>query len=223
MTSFIIVNKDKDKRIAYASEICQTRSIDPIDRTVLEKEAIKQTSQSIGIEEIKKIQKTLFLKPIKSKIKAVIIEDAQLLTPEAQNALLKVLEEPPAQTIIVLGSASKEALLPTIHSRCQIIMLEDSKKEISEKERTEIITFLINLHEMSLNDRLKTAEQVTKEKEKALLWLEKIILLQRDMLREHPEEYFEIARMRQFQTAFTIIKTTNVNPRLVIEQTLLTL
>ena len=55
--------------------------------------------------------------------RAIVIEQAHLLTIEAQNALLKLLEEPPAGTVLVLTAASGQALLPTICSRAQIITL----------------------------------------------------------------------------------------------------
>src|SRR6266403_3287728 len=99
MVSFIIVAKEKKKREAYVKEYATNHAISPFDRTIIEKDTGKTATQSIGIENIKLIQKKIFLKPMQSKTKLVVIEDAQLLTPEAQNALLKVLEEPPEHTI----------------------------------------------------------------------------------------------------------------------------
>ncbi len=138
MVSFVIVSTDKKKREAYVQTLAGEEGIDQFDITVLARDTSdKKATQSIGIEDVKQMQKKLFLKPIKSKTKAVIIEEAHLLTPEAQNALLKVLEEPPAHTIILLNTNSKEALLPTILSRCQIIELETEPLKLKEKELTE--------------------------------------------------------------------------------------
>ncbi len=53
----------------------------------------------------------------------VIIENAHFMNAEAQNRLLKTLEEPPADTLIILTAASQRSLLPTINSRCQVIKL----------------------------------------------------------------------------------------------------
>lgn len=135
MVSFIVISKDKEKRVSYAQDLCAKQAIDRFDITLIEKDqSEKAPKQSIGIEEVKQMQKKIFFKPIKSSTKAVIIEDAHLLTPEAQNALLKVLEEPPANTVIILGADSKEALLPTIRSRCQLIELEEALPKLTEKE-----------------------------------------------------------------------------------------
>ena len=63
------------------------------------------------------MKKYIYQKPFSNPYKLVIIENAQTLTIPAQNALLKILEEPPARAVIILESVSKEALLATIRSR----------------------------------------------------------------------------------------------------------
>ena len=56
--------------------------------------------------------------------RVVLFQDAHLLTTQAQNALLKVIEEPPAGTIMILATSSVQAILPTIRSRAQCIALQ---------------------------------------------------------------------------------------------------
>jgi hypothetical protein len=75
--------------------------------------------KSIGIEAVRDLERALSLKvPSAATVnRVVIIEDAHVLTGEAQNALLKTLEEPPAGTTIILTASSEQALLPTIRSR----------------------------------------------------------------------------------------------------------
>jgi hypothetical protein len=73
---------------------------------------------SIGIEAIRDITKRLSLRPTHGRLTRLLaIQYAETLTTEAQNALLKLTEEPPAQTIIVLATTRPQALLPTIRSR----------------------------------------------------------------------------------------------------------
>ncbi len=233
MVSFIIVAKEKKKREAYAKEHAKKHTIDIFDITVIAKDPESKTNtQSIGIETVKLIQKKLYFKPIKSPYKLLIIEDAQLLTPEAQNALLKVLEEPPANTHIMLGTESIETLLPTIQSRCQIIILEEEKKELSEKMIEELSTFIATLPELTIGEKLKHAEQLAKDKEKALVWIENIIFMLRGQLmqfyiqNENPQSAIRnphINILKSFQSLHTLLKTTNVNPRFAIERTLLSL
>ncbi|HSW98678.1 MAG TPA: hypothetical protein VLF71_02465 [Candidatus Saccharimonadales bacterium] len=78
---------------------------------------------SISIDKIRELQKFLQLKTAGARPlrRAVIIEHASALTTEAQNAYLKLLEEPPADTLMVLTASSPRALLPTILSRLQTI------------------------------------------------------------------------------------------------------
>lgn len=73
---------------------------------------------AIGIEEIRNLKTWAALKPFQTTFKVVLIRKAQNLTVEAQNAMLKLLEEPPEQTIIVLTVDDAKNLLPTVISRC---------------------------------------------------------------------------------------------------------
>jgi DNA polymerase III delta prime subunit len=223
MTSFILIARDKTKRQKYIHQFCKDRSIDPLDITVIEKEtAIKQNINTIGIDEVKNMQKKLFLKPIKSQTKAVILEDAQLLTIEAQNALLKVLEEPPANTIIILSSDSIEPLLATIISRCQIIEIKDKNHGLSEKEIQEATEFLEMLSGMSIGEKLKKAESISKDKQKAKAWIANLIVILREELLEHassksPDTQNTFKTLNALQKTHTLLKTTNTNPRFALE------
>lgn len=227
MTSFVIAATNKDKRQIYIQAYCQELQIDRFDITLIEKDTnVKQNSQSIGIEDIKQMQKKLFLKPIKSKTKAVILEDSHLLTTEAQNALLKVLEEPPEHTIIVLATDTKDVLLPTILSRCKIIVLEEEQLALSEEETIDYQTFLARLPQMTIGERLKKAEGLAKDKDKALAWIAKLTLVARTKLLkeyDHPEGQTTLHLLQELQKLHTLLKTTNVNPRFAIEKTLLSL
>src|SRR3989338_7246452 len=78
-------------------------------------------SPSIGIEEVRKIIHTLITKPFQSKNRLITITEFDKATVEAQNALLKVLEEPPSNTYFILGAHRLERILKTVISRCQII------------------------------------------------------------------------------------------------------
>ena len=77
---------------------------------------------SIGIEPVRTLTAGLSLRPYKpGAARVVVVEDAHLLTPEAQNALLKLLEEPPPATLIILTCDHIEALLLTVRSRCRVV------------------------------------------------------------------------------------------------------
>ncbi len=232
MVSFIIVAKDKKKREAYIKDYALEQNIDFFDISIIDKSASIKTTQSIGIETVKLIQQKLYFKPLKSPNKIIIIEDAQLLTPEAQNALLKILEEPPANTFIFLGTETRESLLPTILSRCQIIELQEEQLVLSDKTREELSNFIENLPDFSIGERLKHAEQLAKDKDKAIEWIENLILLLHEQLlnyymqsqkQNHTILNSQLSTLNSFQSLHTLLKTTNVNPRFAIENTLLNL
>lgn len=77
--------------------------------------------RAVGIEQIRDLKREASYPPYEARWKIFIVEDAEAMRAEAANSLLKVLEEPPAQTVIVMISESASALLPTIVSRSQIV------------------------------------------------------------------------------------------------------
>lgn len=86
---------------------------------------VHEKPNSIGIEEIREqLTNDVDIKPYASPYKIYIINDAHLLTLQAQNALLKTIEEPPAYAIILLLTNNMDALLPTITSRCVALTLK---------------------------------------------------------------------------------------------------
>ncbi len=87
---------------------------------------VSPAKQSISINEIRNLKKHIFQKPVHLPSKIIIFKEAHKLTTEAQNALLKILEEPPENVIIILEAQNKENLLPTVRSR---LVLIEAKKE----------------------------------------------------------------------------------------------
>lgn len=82
---------------------------------------IAPISSMIKIDRIRTLLKDLTLKPNEADRRVVIISSAQKMNPEAGNALLKALEEPPDRTLIILTANQTSDLLPTIVSRCRPI------------------------------------------------------------------------------------------------------
>ena len=82
---------------------------------------IKPSGASIKIDQIRSFCDTLALKPYEARVRVVIISDADAMNPSAGNALLKMLEEPPDNSILILTACQISDLLPTIVSRCQHI------------------------------------------------------------------------------------------------------
>lgn len=85
-------------------------------------------SEAIKIEYIRQLQKEVFLRPYEAEKKFFIIDDAHNLTADAANALLKALEEPPQDSIIILVSAKPGLLFKTIISRCKTVRFYPLKR-----------------------------------------------------------------------------------------------
>jgi DNA polymerase-3 subunit delta' len=83
--------------------------------------SIEASGQFIRIAQIRDLLGVLAMKPYEARLRVVIISDAQHMNPEAGNALLKILEEPPERTVLILTAPETVDLLPTIASRCQQI------------------------------------------------------------------------------------------------------
>ena len=77
----------------------------------------------IRIEQVRELRKQASLRPYEGQTRVFILQDAELLTNEAANSLLKYLEEPPPNVLLVLLTADEDALLSTVLSRCQRIEL----------------------------------------------------------------------------------------------------
>ena len=90
-------------------------------------------NSSIGIDAVRDIRNFLWQKPDTSPRRTLVIDDAELLTTEAQNALLKVTEEPPVSSLLILITSDIESILPTITSRLpKIYFGAVSEKEIAQ-------------------------------------------------------------------------------------------
>ena len=131
------VGKTSCARI-YAKEINKS-SIDNIDSHDLSFNVFElDAASNRGIEEMKNLIDKVRVPPQIGKYKVYIIDEVHMLTPQAMNAFLKTLEEPPKHIVFVLATTEKNKILPTILSRCQIY-------DFNRINETEIANALINI------------------------------------------------------------------------------
>ena len=112
----------------------------------------------IDIGQIRQLQHFLSYKSYYGGHKAVIVENADRMNTEAQNCLLKNLEEPKGDTLILLLTNTAEMLLPTISSRCQVV-----KFTASTQKSAEINAELRGILEGDLAEKFKYAKAVNLE------------------------------------------------------------
>ena len=98
---------------------------------------INEEGSAIKIEQIRNMQVKIAEKPINSNYKVYLINDAELMTQEAQNCLLKTLEEPPEYIVIILITSNENKVLNTIKSRCMKLYFNNLDKNSVKKVLTE--------------------------------------------------------------------------------------
>jgi len=92
---------------------------------------------NIPVDEIRKMQRELYLKPFEGKRKVVIISEVENMHPASANSLLKTLEEPPKDSHLILTTTDINRLLPTVVSRCQQIRFSKIPSFLIEKRLNE--------------------------------------------------------------------------------------
>lgn len=211
MGSILLVTNNKSEADLYISDLLKERKINLLDVSLQKYEKI------MGIEDVRKIQKEALLKPFRGKEKAIIIEAYQNITLEAQNALLKILEEPPANTIIMTVIPKKEFVLPTIISRCKIVTLYNEKAKLTQDEIFKFEKTLDILINGRVGDRLKVAQDIAADKENLTFWFETINIAIKDKLlkNENSQKYLNL--LKGLQKTHKIIESTNVNHRTALE------
>ena len=115
---------------------------------------IKPEGAGIKINQIRELKKALTFPPFERGMRAVIIEDAQSMGREAGNSLLKLLEEPPPDNILLLIAADAEPMLETIVSRCQVIPFAP----LTEAETVQVIR---RAHPQFSMDEVRTMAKLT--------------------------------------------------------------
>lgn len=133
---------------------------------------------SVGVDDIRdQINHSMGIKPYISKYKVYIIDDGNKMTEQAQNALLKTIEEPPSYGIIIILTENAEKLLPTILSRCVTLNLkpihteaikESLMKEYKVPDYAASISAIFSQGNMGKAIRYATSDEFIQRKEEVL-------------------------------------------------------
>ncbi|WGL52837.1 DNA polymerase III subunit delta' [Nocardioides sp. BP30] len=84
---------------------------------------VRTEKLTLGVDDVRELVRTSALTPVGARWQILIVEDADRLTEQANNALLKAIEEPGARTVWMLCAPTVEDVLPTIRSRCRLVTL----------------------------------------------------------------------------------------------------
>ncbi len=228
MQSYIIHGGDQDTRLAKSRELSHERGVDQFDISILSGDLEEEKATSIGIKEVKALQQRLYLKPYKGTVKSCIIPQAELLTLPAQNALLKILEEPPGETLIFLLIQNSRTLLPTIRSRCSEIDISPKEAPPIFENEDALMEEWASFKNGSVNEQLKRAQDFAKDKDESIARLKKYLFtlsrsLQKSIRNSGGDAMVITSDIHALQEAHTLLTTTNTNPRLVFEHLFLSL
>jgi DNA polymerase-3 subunit delta' len=90
---------------------------------------VRTEKLTLGVDDVRELVRTSALSPVGDRWQILVVEDADRLTEQANNALLKAIEEPGARTVWMLCAPTVEDVLPTIRSRCRLVTLATPSTE----------------------------------------------------------------------------------------------
>jgi DNA polymerase III delta prime subunit len=214
--TYIIVNKSKDsqkeqlkillKRI-FNKDLKESPDIHVLN---------PEKENSIGIEEVKELQKAMKYKPFQEEKQVGIILQAEKLTTQAQNALLKTLEETTETSLYILCVNNERNLLPTIKSRGIVIY------SFSQIEKTTVEEDLENFLDLDPLEQFNTIEKYSKDKDSSLAFINSL----EERFRKRLELDIKNGNIDSSQKNLSLLKTVqksrekisaNCNRRLTLE------
>ena len=224
MHAFLITGGTKESRINYIINKQAELKVSRFDAITL-----GPIEESIGIAQVRDFQRQLLLSPYNSLKKLGIIEEAQTMTVEAQNALLKTLEEPPPNTIVFLECPTPDALLPTIVSRCQLINLGTTASTADDKTLLSCFETLEQVANLPIGKRMSVVDEIAKTREDAKRWVSDAIVAMREAMlsqytiqnTQYSMHNVDPARLLRSLLAAQAQLSANVTPKLVLDKVFL--
>ena len=166
---------------------------------------IETTEQFIGIDVIRSVEEELNFPPLEGQKRIIIIDDAQKMTEEASNALLKTLEEPPPGNMIILISPEPGMLLPTVVSRVCHLRFQPLTDDV-------VADILLSKQFLDKDSAKVVARVSSGSVDKALSYLESQFIERRQLLKKRILEVvscdinrlFEVAKEWSSETEFLL-------------------
>jgi len=187
----------------------------------------------VRIGQIRALQRALRLRAEGEGRRAAVIADAEWLNVEAQNALLRVLEEPPPNTTLVLVASSPASLLATVRSRCQRVVFPAPPEDLlADPERSELVDRIGRLGSTPTPDlldwaaeyrgaRADAAVEVHRLLETGAAWLHRRVI---ERIREPGcDVRRELDANHELSDCRKVLDQRNANPQMVAERALLAL
>lgn len=208
MHAFLFIGATADIRQHKIQEQITGWNISPFDVITL---APKE--EHISIDEVRALKRRLKLTPMKSDYMIGVIYQAKSMTHEAQNAILKLLEEPPLRVRLLIESENTNMLLPTIVSRCEVVRVvgvNDVPAQIP----------LVALMNAEIGERLTMLDAYTKDRVQTKAFVEDALVSGETMLHSGGDvSTFAVLLSRLLAAQAQL--SVNCNPRLVLDRVFL--
>lgn len=219
--AYLFSGQDSSGKRDFAEDMClllTEKSFDNNPNLKLIEPDEEKDLHKIRIESIRDMKSFMSLKPYSSEYKLAIINDADTMTAEAANAMLKILEEPPKKSVIILISSKPRLLPQTILSRCEMVVFPPVL-EVKTDETEKALAELRRAARQSISDRIKYAKQLYEKKnytELVNLWLKSL----RFQLKDKPST---APVLRNLLYLSNIISQPQYNHRIALEKFLINL
>lgn len=222
MHSFIISGGSEADRQEIINKLLSEWQVSPFDTVELSPE-----EGSIGIAGVRAFNRALLLAPAHGPVRLGLIRGGESLTIEAQQALLKTLEEPPPRAKIILETETQGALLPTILSRCETITIK--QPPIDEPMAISLAGQLMEMFKDSTGLRLSRIDSLPKTRPEAQSWLTSAILTGHQLLLSEyglskihlPDRPPNAAKMLRTLLIASKYLSANLNPKLALDSLVL--
>ena len=215
-----IISGSKEFQQQKTTELCAVWGVKPFD--IVRCEA---GEERVGIAEVRAFQKNMMLAPLSSSVRVGIIADTETLTVEAQNAMLKILEEPPPHARIICQTTARNMLLPTIISRC-VEISQNSNTNLPDARLNDLKRLLSTLSSDSVGNRLAAIDTITTDRNTAKQYIIDFISVAEALLRSDSQnsdtvKSLEWAKILRRLLAAKRELDANVNPKLVVDSVFL--
>jgi len=178
-----------------------------LQKQTLDESIISTENASISIKDLEDLSEKVNKRS--SNLKLVLIINSEKLTSEAQNSLLKLLEEPAHNTLIVLHTTNSGKLLETIKSRCEIVY---DVKEIEDEERNNIEFLFKDFAQKEYLEKIKVVEKFLKDYNNKESYKKAVIVI----LNELAKKRIYLDKVSKVEKAYKGIDA-NVSPKLVFD------
>jgi len=188
------------------------------DLSIVNGDTIENTIAPLSIEQVRQLQLTVLHAPLQHTKRIIFIPQIELASDPAQNALLKLLEEPPAHIQFVLTTTQLSSVLETIQSRSELIPISHAKSETQEFRLTDTLQELFTTFpakNFSVSDVFQLSETY-KDRAQGVLLFQAVIEFLHSKLRLHPTPQL-LAHLKSALVASQYLEK-NVNTRLVVEE-----